>query len=117
MPTTFQWETIFGILIAAGLGTYLLRLSAIVLVRRLSTKPERVSVPLQFVPPAVLAALAIATLVRFSLSPGPTFVFDPVEIFAGLVGVVVAWRTRNVLATITIGMLVLWVTQLVVMRT
>lgn len=114
MATEYQWSTLLLLFILAGVGTYLLRVSVIVLIGYGSGVPDYVSSTLAFVPPAVLAALAIAGLVRFSPASAPVFEFDPVELFAGVVAAVVAWRTRNVLFTIAIGMIVLWTTQLVV---
>ncbi len=108
MATAFQWDTIALVFIVGGLGTYLLRLSVIALIGRVAALPDSVSATLDLVPPAVLAALAVATLINFSPTPTPVFEFQAGEVVAATVGAIVAWRTRNVLATIVVGMLVLW---------
>lgn len=108
MPTDYQWTTLLLLFVLAGMATYVLRLSVIVFVGYGSGIPDSVANTLGFVPPAVLSALAIASLVRFSPTAPPVVHYDPVELVAGGVAVIVAWRTRNVLLTIAVGMLVLW---------
>lgn len=112
VSSPYGWWTIALVLVVAGMGTYLLRLSAILLVGQISELPAGASRTLAFVPPAVLAALAVDTFIGMSLAPSSSYMFDPGRVVAGLVGVLVAWRTRNVLATITAGMIGLWILQL-----
>jgi branched-subunit amino acid transport protein len=61
---------------------------------------------LRFVPAAALAALVFPALTHpaghLDLS------LHNFRLLAGLGGAIVAWRTRNVLLTILIGMLLLW---------
>jgi len=72
---------------------------------------ERVALPssvrraLDFVPPAVLAALVLPALVdlRAEWTPEST-----ARIVAGLVAALVAWRTRSILYTLVAGMGALW---------
>jgi len=61
------------------------------------------------VPAAVLSAIIAPEL----LMPGGTFNLSlgNERLLAGLVAVLVAWRTRNVLLTVGVGMGVLWVLQ------
>jgi branched-subunit amino acid transport protein len=91
-----------------GLLTFLTRLSFIALLGRIET-PPRVARALRFVPPAILSAVIVPELVlrdgALALSPG-----NP-RLVAGLAAVGVAWLTRNVLATIAVGMAVLWAMQ------
>ncbi len=93
------------VLAVAGLVTFLTRLSFIALLGRVETPPllERA---LRFVPPAVLSAIIVPALVlrEGTARLGP----DNLRLLAGLVAVAVAWRTRNVLATIATGMGALW---------
>ena len=73
--------------------------------------PENAELPpllrraLAYVPPAVLAAIVAPAL----FAPGEV-ALGPVDarLPAGLVAIVVAWRTRSVLATLASGMGVLW---------
>jgi len=93
------------IVVSVGLGTYLTRLSFIGLLgsRRLPITLERA---LEYIAPAVLAALVLPAVVRpegtVDLSP------DNLKLFAGLAAAIVAWTTRNVLATIATGLGTLW---------
>ncbi len=89
-----------------GAGTLVLRGAMIVLWGRLSAIPPTVERGLRFIPPAVLAALVLPALL---VSDG-VFTVGP-RLVAGTVAIVVAWRTRNVLATIGVGMVVLWIVQ------
>lgn len=63
---------------------------------------------LRHVPPAVLAALVAPALVRHS---GTIDVLDA-RVLAGLVGGLVAWRTRSILGTVVAGMAVLLLVRL-----
>ena len=98
---TLLWITI----VAMGLVTYGIRLSLIVLLGRLNVPPI-VERGLRFVPPAVLSALILPDVLRhggtLDLSFGNT------RLIAASVAALVAWRTRNVLLTIGVGMAVLW---------
>ena len=65
---------------------------------------------LRFVPAAALAALVFPALTHpaghLDLS------LNNFRLLAGLGGAIVAWRTRNVLLTILVGMALLWILQL-----
>jgi branched-subunit amino acid transport protein len=91
-----------------GLLTFLTRLSFIALLGRLET-PPRLARALRFVPPAILSAVILPELVlrqgAIALSPGNE------RLVAGLAAVLVAWLTKNVLATIAVGMAALWALQ------
>ncbi len=99
------------ILLGMGVVTYLTRLSLIALFGRLAVPPiiERA---LRFVPPAVLSAIIFPELLRpagaFDLSLGN------VRLLAGILAILVAWRTRNVLLTIGAGMVALWVLRAII---
>ncbi len=98
------WLTILG----AGLITYLIRLSLIMLLDRVRVTAV-VKRALQFVPPAVLSAIIFPEMLQpsgeFDLSLGNFL------LLAGLVGILAARRTKNVLWTIGAGMSVLWLLQ------
>ncbi len=86
--------------VLVGLGTVALRGSFLVFADRLAELPPRVHEVLRMIPPAALAALVTPALLRpdGQLAPlGP-------EALAGLAALVVAWRTRSLLATILVGM-------------
>ncbi|MBN2550525.1 MAG: AzlD domain-containing protein [Anaerolineales bacterium] len=101
--------SVWGIIIAAGLLTYAIRLSFIVLVGRREI-PSWLRSALRFVPPAVLTAIVFPELL---LSDGRLAIeFSNGRLVAGVLAIIVAWRTKNAILTILTGMLVLWGMQL-----
>lgn len=113
MTTAHASETIWLIIGLAGLGTFALRLSFILLLGRLEEVPPTLEGILRFVPAAVLAALVVPSIIWLSASPTLGLTFEMEKVLAGGLAAVVAWRTENVLATIGVGMGALWVAQLV----
>ncbi|NIA25407.1 MAG: AzlD domain-containing protein [Gammaproteobacteria bacterium] len=97
---------IWVIILAVGVGTFLLRISLIAMLGRARSVPPALQRALRFIPPAVLAAIATPSLVQVDgvLTAGP-------RLLAGLVAILVAWKTKNVLATIIVGLVTLWVIQ------
>jgi branched-subunit amino acid transport protein len=93
-------------LVAAGALTLGIRLSFIVLLGRLAM-PEWFWRALRFVPIAVFAAIICSELISRSSSGVLVTSWD--RLFAALVAVGVAWRTGNVVLTIAVGMLTMWV--------
>lgn len=94
------WLTIAGMAVItyALRGSFLLAADAF----RPSAMLERA---LRYVPPAVLAAIVVPALAQPSgASVGPV----DVRLVAGAVAAVVAWRSRSIVATFAVGMLVLW---------
>jgi branched-subunit amino acid transport protein len=103
--TTFDATLVWAVVAAVAAGTLALRWSFIGL---LSGKvPAPVQRVLRFVPAAVLAALTIPALLRVDGSVDVAF--GNHRLVAGSVAALIAWRTRNVLATITTGMAALWI--------
>ncbi len=98
------WLTI----VVMGLITYALRLALMGLLAHAAV-PVGLQRALRFVPPAVLAAIIAPELLRpggqLDLTPGNT------RLLAGTLAAVIAWRTRNVVATIAAGMLALWLLE------
>jgi branched-subunit amino acid transport protein len=99
------------LLIGMGIVTYAIRLSLIVLMERVDVPPI-IQRALRFVPPAVLSAIFFPELLR----PGGTLdvSFGNIRLLAGVLAALVAWRTKNVLLTIGVGMTALWVLQAVI---
>lgn len=100
--------TVWIVILAAGLLTYTIRLSFILLFEKLNI-PKWVAAALRFVPPSVLSAIILPELF---LENG-VLKLVPVNprLLAGVVAVLIAWRTRNVLLTLLSGMLTLWILQ------
>lgn len=113
MSTTYDAATIWLIFLLAGAGTFLLRLSFILLLGRLDEVPRTLQGILRFVPAAVLAAIVVPAIVALSVDPTPTLSFETEKVLAGGLAAVVARRTENVLATIGVGMVALWILQIV----
>jgi branched-subunit amino acid transport protein len=90
-------------IIVVGIGTYISRALFIVSLsgRRI---PGGVLVALQFVAPAVLAALIVALLTDSSGRVG----IGPPEIAGLVVGAVVAFKTRSHVWTLIAGMSAFW---------
>ncbi len=96
------------VIIGMGLITYAIRLSMIVLLERV-TITDTMRSALRFVPAAVLSAIILPEL----LQPGGTLDISlgNDRLLAGLLAMLVAWRTKNVLYTIAVGMAALWILQ------
>lgn len=95
--------------LAIGLGTFLQRFSFIYLLGKIRM-PAWLGRALRFVPASALAALVFPALTH------PAGLLDVSlgnhRLLAGLLGAVVAWRTRNVLITLLVGMAAFWLLQL-----
>lgn len=101
---------IWLVMLAAGLLTFLTRLSFIWLFERISI-PQWMERALKLVPPAVLSVIIFQEILirdgRLAVS------LDNYRLAAGLAAVVTAWRTRSALLTIAVGMAVLWILEAV----
>ena len=100
--------SIWLLFLALAVGTFALRFSFIYLFGKVDM-PDWLRRALRFVPASVLAALVFPALTY------PNGVLDlslgNVRLLAGLGGALAAWKTRNVLWTIAVGMVVFWVLQ------
>ncbi len=94
--------------VGVGLATYATRASCIVLADKL-TIPAPVQQAQRLVPAAMLSALVCSQLFRVDSG---LLVSSAPRLVAALVAAMVAWRTRNVLWTISMGMVTLWGCQL-----
>jgi len=99
------WTVIF----AVGALNYLSRLSFIALFAKVEM-PPLVARALRFVPAAMLMAIVVPGVV-FSAPGTLAFSYTNPKLVAALVAATVAWRTRNAVATMTLGMLTLWLAQ------
>lgn len=96
------------IILLAGPLTYAIRLSFIALSGRWQP-PRLFTRALRFVPPAVLSAIILPEMLIRDGALVPTFL-NP-RLLAGLLAILVAWRSRNTLLTIVAGMLALYLFQ------
>ncbi len=102
-----SWQ-IWVAVIVIGVITLLTRASFIVLAERL-TLPQPVQRALQFTPIAALTAILIPEVVAPSGSFNLTLAAP--RLLAGAVAAVIAWRTRNIMLTIIVGMALLWLLE------
>jgi branched-subunit amino acid transport protein len=93
-----------ALVIGMAVVTFLVRYPVMVLVGKIPL-PESVFNALRYVPPAVLAAIIVPSV----LMPAGTVDLTPTNSYlvAGIVCVIVAWRTKNLLITIVLGMAVM----------
>jgi branched-subunit amino acid transport protein len=102
---------IWLVMLIGGLLTFGIRLSFILLLERVRM-PDWFRHGLRFVPVAVLSAIILPELT----SPeGSLFLsWRNPQLLAGMVAILVAWKTRNVILTILAGMAALLVFQFMV---
>lgn len=102
--------TLWAIAVGMGVVTYGIRLSVLVFVHH-SALPEAAREAARYVTPAVLTAIIVPSVVYMdgagAFHPGPGNERVP----AALMAVAVAWVTKNVWATIGVGMGALWLLQ------
>ncbi|OFW67176.1 MAG: hypothetical protein A2Z12_03880 [Actinobacteria bacterium RBG_16_68_21] len=108
--TTFSPGAIWVIVITIGVGTFLIRVSFLALLGRVERIPDWGTRILRLIPAAVLAAIAAPALTHATGS----FDLGTVRFAAGAAAALVAWRTRNVIATLAVGMGTLWILQALV---
>lgn len=95
-PVTRAWTVI----VLGGLATFLIRLSFLLVARRLAAVPAWATDLLRMIPAAALAALVAPALLR----QDGAFVPVGPEALAGALALGVAWWTRNMLLTIVVGL-------------
>jgi branched-subunit amino acid transport protein len=100
--------TVWLIMIALAVGTFLIRISFIMLLGNREVFPF-ITRALRFVPAAVLSALVIPQILTRNNSLSLSLA-NP-QLIAGILAAAIAWRTKNVLFTILGGMAVLWMLQ------
>lgn len=99
------------VVLAIGVGTFLLRFSFLFLFERLGEVPARFERGLRFVPAAVLSALVLPAV----LAPGGApAVVGNFRLFAAGMAIVVAVRTGSIFWTIVAGLGALGALRLVI---
>lgn len=87
----------------AGAGTYATRAAFLLVAHRFADIPPRLREALRMIPSAVLGALTVPAI--FRPHGGPVDVVDA-RFVAGVVAFLVAWRTKNLLLTTAVGLVV-----------
>ena len=90
-------------IVLSGLATYAVRVVFFLLAGRMTALPDGVREMLRMIPAAALAALAIPPLFRPGGAGTDLGLVSP-EMLAGILAGLVAWRTKNLLATIATGL-------------
>ena len=93
-------------IIIAGILTYLTRMTMVALVRR-DMLGDKLKEVLTYVPSAVFPAI-IFPAVFFNESGTFVEISDP-KIFASIIAIVVGYLSRNVIATISSGLISYWI--------
>jgi branched-subunit amino acid transport protein len=103
--------TIWAVMILSGLATFAIRATFILLIGQREI-PGLLRRALRYIPPAVLTAIILPELLlpagELNLS-----LANP-NLLAGVVAALVAWRTRSVLFTILVGMVVFWIARVII---
>jgi len=107
---SMQPNYVWILILVVALGNFLLRFSFIYLFGRVKV-PEWLTRLLRFVPAAVLSALVIPALV----APGNVIDISlgNERLIAGLAGMLTAWFTKNILATLAVGLALFWILRLI----
>jgi branched-subunit amino acid transport protein len=105
--------TLWLMLLVIGAITYIIRLSCIGLLGQ-RAMPALLLKALRFVPIAVLPAIILPQL--FLRNNTLALSLQNPRWIAGMLAAIVAWRTRNVLLTIAVGMVALWVLEFLLSR-
>lgn len=89
-------------IVGMALVTFGVRYPVMLLVGKLPM-PDRLFRALRYVPPAVLAAIIVPGML---MPDGSTIDAAPTNSYlvAGIISAIIAWRTRNLLLTIVLGM-------------
>ena len=94
------------VMLSIGILTFLTRLSFIYLLEKWQP-PEVVTRALRFVPVAALTAIFVPEM---ALQNGELVLsMENIRLMAGIIAIVVAWRTKSALWTIGVGMVSFWV--------
>lgn len=100
---------IWLVMLIGGLITFGMRFSLIYLFGRFEI-PQTMRRALHYVPPAVLSAIIFPELLYRNNT------FDPslgnTRLIAGIIAILVAWFSKNTLVTILVGMVALFILQL-----
>jgi branched-subunit amino acid transport protein len=68
----------------------------------------------KYIPIAVLAAIIVPEIIK---STNIQNMFSEPRLVAGAIAIIVAWRTKNVILTITVGMVILYLIQYLTTKT
>jgi branched-subunit amino acid transport protein len=91
---------VWAAILLAGAGTFAMRASFIAAAHRLAEVPPWLDRILRQIPPAALASIVLPAIVR----PEGTIDLAQPRLAAGILASLIAWKTRNVVLTLVLGM-------------
>jgi branched-subunit amino acid transport protein len=94
-------------IIVVGFLTYFSRFSFIALSENFLIHPQ-IYRTFKYIPIAVLAAIIVPEIIKSSNIQN--IISEP-RLAAGIIAIFIAWRTKNVILTITVGMVILYLIQ------
>lgn len=96
------------LLLIAGMAlvTFATRYPILALVSKVDLPPALLNA-LKFIPPAVLTTIILPTLLA-PTNDTLNLSYQNTYLIAGLITIIVAWRTHNILVTLAIGMATFW---------
>ncbi len=99
------------LVLGMALVTFAMRYPMLALISKITLPPSLLSA-LKFIPPAVLTAIIMPALL---VPTGDELDFSIANdyLVAGIITAWVAWRTKNLLLTLAVGMIVMWGWRLV----
>ena len=100
----------FYLIAGMFLVTFAIRYSMFVVAGR-TEFPARLVSALRYVPPAVLTAIIVPSMLIPPTSNQVVLSYTNTYLVAGLVAVVVGWASQNLLLTIVVGMTAFWAWQ------
>lgn len=103
--STVDEGMVWTVIALVAVGVFVLRLSFLQLRGLVDEFPSGLEQSLAYLPVAVLAALIFPAVFTLDSTIGSVV---NARAFAASMAIVVAWRTRNMVATIVAGMGVLW---------
>ena len=106
MTSALDW---WIVILVVGALNFLARLSFIAVFARFEMPPV-VARGLRFVPAAMLTAIVVPAVV-FSAPGTLAFNYANPKLVAAAIAAAVAWRTKDALATMGVGMVALWLLQ------
>ncbi len=104
--------TFWVVIVTLAAGTFLMR-SLPLWLHGHGSAPQWLERLLRHVPAAALTALVVPS--SLYVKTNGAYEFAPERTVAALAALLVAMRTRNVIATLATGMVVLWIAQLLFM--
>ena len=106
MSSAIEW---WAVIVVVGALNFLSRLSFIAVFAHFEM-PLVVARGLRFVPAAMLTAIVVPAVV-FSAPGTLAFTYANPKVIAAAIAATVAWRTKDAVVTMGVGMLALWIAQ------